>query len=294
MAGLIWLKPAAASLSRIVGMKRRTWLIASGALLLGLAPPAWPQEGPGALAQAYRAQVDNRLDVPAAEQLRYGRLAQDALTRAAAAMDTGQYVVVVDRDPWVQALLLFWRSGQGEWTLVGASPVSTGRPGSFDHFETPAGVFPHSLDNPDFRSEGTPNAEGIRGYGAKGLRVFDFGWQQVPKGWGDGTVSQMRLQMHATDPDLLERRLGSAQSKGCIRIPAALNRFIDRHGVLDADYDSARRAGRKLWVVEDNPQAVDGAGRYLVVVDSGRDERPDWSPAPYIPRRRNPQPPAAR
>ena len=104
------------------------------------------------------------------------------------------------------------------------------------------GVFAHSLDNPDFRAEGTLNSNGIRGYGAKGMRVFDFGWQRVPKGWGDGAVSEMRLQMHATDPDLLERRLGSAQSKGCIRIPATLNRFLDRHGVLDADYERAARA----------------------------------------------------
>lgn len=50
----------------------------------------------------------------------------------------------------------------------------------------------------------------------------------------------MRLQMHATDPDLLERRLGSAQSKGCIRIPASLNRLIDCYGVLDAEYKRVR------------------------------------------------------
>jgi hypothetical protein len=285
---LIWLKPADLALSRITGMKRRTMLITLGSLL-GLPLAAWPQEGAAALALAYRAQVDSRLDVPKAEQQRYSRLAEEAMARAAAA-GTAQYVVVVDRNPWVQALLLFWRSAEGEWALVGASPVSTGRPGSFDHFETPVGVFEHSLANPDFRSEGTPNAEGIRGYGAKGLRVFDFGWQQVPRGWGDGAVSQMRLQMHATDPDLLERRLGSAQSKGCIRIPAALNRFIDRHGVLDADYESARLSGRQLWILEGDRQPVADAGRYLVVVDSRREDRPEWSPAPFIPHRRIPAP----
>ena len=82
------------------------------------------------------------------------------------------------------------------------------------------------------------------------MRIYDFGWQQVPKGWGDGAVSEMRLQMQTTDPDLLEPRLGSPQSKGSIRIPASLNRLIDHYGVLDADYERAQREGSKLWVFD--------------------------------------------
>ena len=48
------------------------------------------------------------------------------------------------------------------------------------------------------------------------------------RGWGAGGKSIMRLQMHVTDPDVLERRLGERASNGCIRISATLNRFIDR------------------------------------------------------------------
>lgn len=268
---------------------------AAVALVLGWACALAAAQGPAELAARYSAQVETRLAVPADEARRYGRLADEALARAGVTLEP-QYLVVVDRDPWVQAVFLLWRAAPGEAMLVGASPVSTGLVGSFDHFETPLGVFGHSLANPDFRSEGTLNSNGIRGYGVKGMRVYDFGWQQVPKGWGDGAVSSMRLQLHATDPDLLERRLGSAQSKGCIRIPAALNRFLDHFGVLDADYEqavrekSAQEAG-KLWVLDPQRQPVAGAGRYLVVVESGRSDRPDWSPAPYIPHRRPPAPP---
>ena len=68
------------------------------------------------------------------------------------------------------------------------------------------------------------------GRGRKGTRVYDFGWVPAAKGWGNGAMSVMRLQMHATDPDQLERRLGTAQSKGCIRIPASLNEFISGRG----------------------------------------------------------------
>lgn len=157
---------------------------------------------------------------------------------------------MVDRDLWVQAFLLLWRSASGAYVLVGASPVSTGQPGSFDHFQTLLGVFEHTVANPDYRALGTPYRAGIRGNGVKGMRIFDFGWQRAPKGWGDGAVSQIRLQMHATDPDLLEPRLRTAQSKGCIRIPATLNRFLDRFGVLDAAYEESAQDGGKLWVVD--------------------------------------------
>lgn len=92
----------------------------------------------------------------------------------------------------------------------------------------------------------------------------------------------MRLQMHATDADLLEPRLGSVQSKGCIRIPASLNRLLDRYGVLDLDYDSAVAAGRPMWVLPAGRSPVEEAGRYLIVVDTLRSTRPDWFPAPPL------------
>lgn len=68
----------------------------------------------------------------------------------------------------------------------------------------------------------------------------------------------MRLQMHATDPHLLEPRLGTAQSKGCIRIPAALNDFIDRYGILDADYEQAMPAGLTFWVLRRDRTSTPG------------------------------------
>jgi hypothetical protein len=228
--------------------------------------------------------VDRRLEVPAAEMRRYGELAEAALAKAGVTLSQPQHIAVVDRHPYVQALFLFWRSGQGEWVGVGASPVSTGMSGSFDHFETPLGVFGHSTANPDFR-ESTRNANGIRGHGVD-MRVFDFGWQRVPKGWGGGQAIEMRLQMRAADPGVLEQRLGSAQSKGCIRIPASLDRLLDHHGVLDADYERLAREGHDLGVLRDDREPVADAGRYLVVIESVRDDRPDWSPPPFLPHRK--------
>jgi hypothetical protein len=96
----------------------------------------------------------------------------------------------------------------------------------------------------------------------------------------------MRLRMHATDPEALEQRLGSAQSKGCIRIPTSLDRLLDYHGVLDADYEQTVRGGRDMPVLAGEREPVIDAGRYLIVLESVRDDRPDWSPPPFLPHRR--------
>jgi hypothetical protein len=64
------------------------------------------------------------------------------------------------------------------------------------------------------------------------------------------------------------------------------SQLLDHHGVLDADYDQALREGRTLDVLLGDREQVRYPGRYLVVVDSGRTGRPDWSPAPFLPHRR--------
>jgi hypothetical protein len=229
------------------------------------------------LVNTFEQGVQPRLSIPENDVIRYGLLLIDTLLAANATIDKPQIVMVVDRDPKVQALLVFLVDFERSPLLVGASPVSTGKIGTFDHFETPTGVFVHSIDNLDYRAEGTKNSNGIRGYGLRGIRVYDFGWQQARKGWGDNGNATMRLQMHATDPDLLEPKLGTVQSKGCIRISASMNRFIDHYGLLDADYESALAHGASFWVLPDGRNPTPWSGRYLVVVDTARAGRPHWA-----------------
>ena len=232
------------------------------------------------LAAEFQREVAWRLTVPPEEQVAYAERLQVALAAAQTPLEARQYILLVDRNPNVQAALLYWGSAEQGWVFVGAAPVSTGLPGRYEHFTTPLGVFDHSMANPDFRAEGTKNKLGFRGYGVKGMRIYDFGWIDAPRGWGNGAMGVLRLQMHATDPDLAEGRLGSAQSEGCVRIPATLNSFIDRHGVLDDAYQQAEAAGEHLWVLRKDRTPTATPGRYLVVIDSERSERPLWSPPP--------------
>ena len=227
------------------------------------------------LAQNYPREVHPRLTVPDAQQQAWAGL----LSTLFADKDLApQYVVLVDRSPFIQAVAIYWMAPDRAFHFIGASPASTGKPGRFDHFITPTGIFEHTIANPDFRAEGTRNENGILGYGHRGMRVYDFGWQQAERGWGFGGEATMRLQMHATDPELLEIRLGTIQSKGCIRIPATLNTFIDRHAILDADYEQAMALGQTFWVLSKTREPTPWSGRYLVIVDTESASRPPWSP----------------
>jgi len=244
------------------------------------APPPIPAATKAPLTEDFERDIALRLVIPQDEVKAYATRLQSALNAAQLALASPQFVLLVDRNPHVQAALLYWGSTDAGWHSVGAVPVSTGLPGRYEHFLTPLGVFDHSLANPDFRSEGTKNKVGFRGYGHKGARVYDFGWIAAPRGWGDGAMGTLRLQIHSTDPGVATQRLGTAQSEGCVRIPEALNEFMDRYAVLDQDYARATAEGQNLWVLRADRQPTTTPGRYMVVVDSAQSQRPQWSPLP--------------
>ncbi len=183
-----------------------------------------------------------------------------------------QLVVVVDRNPAVQELRIILVRPDKEWQVIGGSKVSTGQAGRRGYFITPVGVFLHTDGILDFRALGTFNENHIRGLGLKGMRVWDFGWQTAERGWrADRDEADIRLQMHATDPDYLEQRLGRPASEGCVRIPATMNRFLDRHGVLDADYERDTPHDPRLEsVLLPDRVPTPLAGDAMIVVDSAQ------------------------
>jgi hypothetical protein len=194
---------------------------------------------------------------------------QDTVAAGGQSIDRPQLVVVVDRNPRAQQMRIVLARPDGAWDSLGGTRVSTGQMGRRGYYLTPTGIFLHTDLILDWRAEGTFNSQHIRGLGVKGMRVWDFGWQRAAKGWGTGEEGEIRLLLHATDPDYLEKRLGRPASKGCVRIPAAMNRFLDRHGVLDADYERAAKDDPRFEAVllrERTPTPL--AGSALVIVDS--------------------------
>jgi hypothetical protein len=208
------------------------------------------------------------VDPPAAAR-RWIERSRAAVADSTERIDRPQLLVVVDRNPRVQQMRILVARPDADWLDLGGARVSTGQTGRFDYYLTPTGVFPHTDAILDWRAEGTFNENHVRGLGLKGMRVWDFGWQTAVKGWGNREEGQIRLLLHATDPANLERRIGRPASKGCVRIPAAMNRFLDRHGVLDADYERAARADpgfAALLLGDRTPTPL--AGTMLVVIDS--------------------------
>jgi hypothetical protein len=210
-------------------------------------------------------------------------------------IDEPQLVIVVDRNPAVERLYLMLARPEGPeaWRALGSARVSTGQAGRKDYYITPVGVFAHTGAILDFRALGTYNEHHVRGLGLAGMRVWDFGWQWALKGWhSDGEGGDIRLQMHATDPTLLEQRLGRPASEGCVRVSSSMNRFLDKHGVLDADYEqeAAQDARYRALLAQDRtPTPI--AGRLLVVIDSSQPadapptalSRPANWPSPDVP-----------
>jgi hypothetical protein len=237
--------------------------------------PAAPVDVAAELAQLRGALIDEVphliVDRPAGKQQWIAR-SWAAIAPSGLTIDRPQLLVVVDRNPRVQQMRLILARPQGDWDDLGGTKVSTGQLGRHDHFLTPAGVFFHTEAIVDWRAEGTFNEHHVRGLGESGMRVWDFGWQRAVRGWSTAKVSKMRLLLHATDPDTLARRLGRVASKGCIRIPEAMNLFLDRHGILDANYEQAAQHNPRLQAVllpDRTPTPL--AGNALVVIDSSQE-----------------------
>ena len=223
------------------------------------------------LSNQFSQEVPNAIPHTQESDTQWVEMTQKILLEKNVILNRPQSIIVVDRNPHVQQLkLMVIDPATNHWFIIGATKVSTGQAGRFDHYITPVGVFPHNGDILDYRAEGTYNENHIRGYGVKGMRVWDLGWQNAKKGWRkDGETGDIRLEMHATDPDVLEQRLGTPASQGCIRIPATLNRFFDKHGILDYDYESLLATNKKyLQVLRSDRTPSDLAGDMIVVIDS--------------------------
>ncbi|HTI02354.1 MAG TPA: L,D-transpeptidase [Acidisoma sp.] len=255
----------------------------------GYAPPV--QEAPGALppgavstqaaliAGALATEVPHALALSPERQQGLVALARKMAAEDHLVIRRPQLLLIVDRATHGQTLSLTLAQPEGPWEILGTRPVSTGKPGRREHFKTPLGVLLNDGSELGYRAQGTYNENHIRGLGVKGMRVWDFGWQRSEDWRTPGATMLVRVEMHATDPAVLAQRLGRADSEGCIRIPEALNRFLDRHGIIDADIErlAVADAGyRALLSRQLIPTPL--AGDAVIVVDTSA----PWA-TPYPP-----------
>lgn len=238
---------------------RRRLLMAAAASCLPALARATPIYAPQHVAEQYARQVGRRLHLPPEEARIYGAMAELQLTTHQQVLWAPQYLLLVDCNPHVQAAVLMWRLAGGSYQLLGASPVSTGGPVRPEHLETPQGVFEQQV--------ACDAGLACRG---PSPRVYDFGWQRARKATGRGPFFPLRLQARAADGRAAQR-LGSACSDGCVLMPPSLLAFLDRFGLLDARMPQQALA---------DDIALPYRGRFMLVVDSEREERPAWSLGP--------------
>lgn len=195
-------------------------------------------------------------------------LASSSLLVMARSLETmpasSQLFLLVDKNPNSQTVsLAFFDATLRNVLILGTGKTSTGKASRLGSFETPVGAFKNTVNNPSYRALGTKNDKGWRGLGAKGSRVWDLGWQKTKTRKGEDF--NIRLLVHATDPEHGEKRLGKQDSQGCIRISAKFNRFLDYYGILDAEYEKNEKA---KWVLLKQREPTPFAGSLVVVVDS--------------------------
>jgi hypothetical protein len=230
---------------------RRGLLLSAAASLLPFSARAGDVCTPRDLAARFDARVTHKLRIPPGDHRIYASLAEAELHSSRERLQGPQYLLVVDSCPWVQAAFLFWRLLPWSYELVGASPASTGTCERAGCVETPRGVFAQA---------------NVEAEGALASRIYDFGMHRARKGV-TRTFAPMRLQARAArGPN--QAFLGTPHSDGTVLLPASLVAFLDNFGVLDASRRDGTTAAGEL---------LPFAGRYMVVVDSEREERPEWA-----------------
>jgi hypothetical protein len=237
-------------------------------ILLGAAASCVPLSGranivytPHELKQQYEREVSPRLRIPADELQLYGYIAELQLYSLRSELREPQYLLVIDSNPHVQAAMLLWRLLPSSYDLVGASPVST-TIAMGDEAIAPSGLFERQ------RTSSVAPARVSRACGNETQRAHSFGCQSARRDFARLGDADTRLQVQAADQQA-ERRLGAPCTDACVLLPSALMSFLDEYGVLDDGITGLVQRHMLPY-----------RGRFLMFVDSQRDDRPSWSPPP--------------
>jgi hypothetical protein len=160
--------------------------------------------------------------------------------------------------------LAYWNSEYQSFRISEKySSVSTGLIGRFNYYETPKGWFEQLPENAGWRSQGIPGEKyGLRGYGKKDLRIWDFGWQESSGYWNEKFQKRkIRLAMHSINKKVLEPLLGEKASRGCVRIHSNANEFIDNNSILDNNLFKSNIS----WLLKRKTKTSD-SGSFILII----------------------------
>jgi hypothetical protein len=195
---------------------------------------------------------------------------QELSTITDPSMRHNQCFLYVDKNTDRQIIFIFiYNVNQNKIYTIGRDLVSTGNKKRVGYWETPSGILENSLKFIGYRALGTKNDKGWMGLGIKGSRVWDFGWQITKKkARSKIKVRKIRLLLHATDPVDGEKRLGKANSMGCIRISAKLNNYLDYFGIIDKEYEARSKQKNVSWLLRKERRPTLLAGKFVIVKNS--------------------------
>ena len=88
------------------------------------------------LAKEFSVSVSPYLKVPEPVSIEYASRLDGAFKGTNIWLSNQQFVLLVDRNPNIQAAFLYLGSQQDGWSLLGVAPISSGLPGTFEHFLT--------------------------------------------------------------------------------------------------------------------------------------------------------------
>jgi len=220
------------------------------------------------LKEVFAQRIRSKIEI---DQDYQKRIFEDALEKLEKALvSESQYFLYVDRSPSKQIIFVcFFDKEKKEILEIGRDRVSTGNPRHKGYFLTSLKMFKNTIDHLGYRADGTKNKRGWRGLGRRNSRVWDFGWQETDK---NSQIFKIRFLMHATDPDYGESQLGKPVSRGCLRISAKLNEFLDQYGLIDRDYERNKHLQKVQRLLRKDRTPVFYQGEYLIVGDSSKQE----------------------
>jgi len=195
-----------------------------------------------------------------------------------------QFVSVVDLKKQIFIITL-WNQEEKKFYFIGQDFISSGNIkrekeiifGDSHYLKTPTGIF--TSEN-GWRSDGKKNEDNVTlGYGEKNRFIFYFGKQKsIRYNTFDKNKTKIKDStqwkvitdyLHlAAHSHKSSKKMGEANSHGCVRMSDEMNRFLDNNYILHKNTLEANQWVNKYSKQPNYPKNSKYAGEYLIIFDN--------------------------